>query len=68
VSLTPTLIPERTEDEGAAKQDHSPYLPLVRFVGKLFAAPSGLNRHWVFCAEGGIASKNQTFLKNKKLL
>jgi hypothetical protein len=24
VSLTPTLIPERTEDEGAAKQDHSP--------------------------------------------
>ena len=22
VSLTPTLIPERTEDEGAAKQDH----------------------------------------------
>ena len=60
VSLTPTLIPERTEDEGAAKQDHvvqsghrdeiPPYLPVVRFVGKLFAAPSG----WV----GGNASKN----------
>ena len=60
VSLAPTLIPERTEDEGAAKQDHTvsqsghrdeipPYLPVVRFVGKLFAAPSG----WV----GGNTSK-----------
>ena len=42
VSLTPTLIPERTEDEGAAKQDHSPG------TATKFSVLTGgaLRRHW----------------------
>jgi len=55
VSLTPTLILEEEKDKGTAKQSHSSgteteLRPVLRSMGKLFAAPSG----WV----GGNASKN----------
>jgi len=45
VSLTPTLILEEEKDKGTAKQSHSSgteteLRPVLRSMGKLFAAPS----------------------------